>query len=430
MRGTLSRRTFNKLLFSGFAGSSLLFSGVPLMASASRGRVVIIGGGFGGATVARYLKKLDPAISVTLVEPKKVFHTCPMSNSVIGGLQSMPAIAHTYSVLRDRYGVEVIHDLAVLIDPVRKTVKLKGGRSLGYDRLVVSPGVDFIWNSIEGYSQSVAESTMPHAYEAGPQTLLLRRQLLGMKDGGTVIICSPKNPFRCPAAPYERASLIAYYLKKNKPKSKVIILDEKEVFTKQDLFMLAWDRLYPGMIEWRSASVGGKLERLDASTMTAVTEFGDEKAAVINVIPSQKAGEIAIRSGLADASGWCPVNPVTFESLIHSGIHVIGDSAMAGAMPRSGVAANTQAKALAGVLVKAFGGQDEGVNHLASLCYSLVAPGYAVSVAGAYIQSPEGIRENPETIHLTSMDATTAQLAGEAEQAVDWYRNISQDIWD
>jgi sulfide dehydrogenase [flavocytochrome c] flavoprotein subunit len=430
MENRISRRTFNKLLFSGLAGSSLLMSGAPLMASVKKARVVIIGGGFGGAAVARYLRQMDRAITVTLIESKTVFHTCPMSNYVIGGLNSMQDIAHNYRVLKNRYGVEVVHDTATVIDPVRKTVKLKGGRSIAYDRLVVSPGVDFIWDAIAGYSRKAAETSIPHAYEAGPQTLLLRKQLLALKDGEPVIICAPKNPFRCPAAPYERASLIAYYLKQHKPKSKVIILDEKEVFTKQDLFMLGWDRLYPGKIEWRSASVGGKVERIDPAKLMVSTEFGDEKAGVINVIPPQRAGRIAVDSGLTDSSGWCPVAPMTFESTLHPGIHIIGDAALLGNMPKSGTAANTQAKALAASLVASFGGRDEGAHNLASLCYSLLAPDYAISVAGAYNQTPEGIRDNPDSVHLTSMEATTVQLAGEAEQAVNWYKNISQDTWD
>jgi sulfide dehydrogenase [flavocytochrome c] flavoprotein subunit len=430
MGQSISRRNFNKLLLSGLAGSSILMSGVPLMAAAPKARVVIIGGGFGGATVARYLKKLDPAIAVTLIEPKTVFHTCPMSNYVIGGLNSMQDIAHNYRVLAGKYGVEVVHDTATAIDPVKKSVKLKGGKSIGYDRLVVSPGVDFIWDAIEGYSKKAAETVMPYAWEAGTQTLLLRRQLVALKDGDPVIICAPKNPFRCPAAPYERASLIAYYLKQHKPKSKVIILDEKEVFTKQDLFMLGWERLYPGKIEWRSASVGGKVQRLDPAKMTVSTEFGDEKGGVINVIPPQRAGSIAADSGLTDASGWCPVAPMTFESTLHPGIHVIGDAALLGNMPKSGTAANTQAKALAASLVASLGGHNDGGHNLASLCYSLLAPNYAISVAGAYNQTPEGIKDNPESVHLTSIEATTDQLAGEAEQAVNWYKNIAQDTWD
>jgi sulfide dehydrogenase [flavocytochrome c] flavoprotein subunit len=426
----ISRRAFNKLLFSGFAGSSLSLSVSPLLASSRKARIVIIGGGFGGASAAREIRKLDPSIAVTLVEPKKVFHTCPMSNWVLGGLKSMQDIAHTYHVLRGRYGVDVIHDTATAIDPVKKSVKLKGGRSLAYDRLVVSPGVDFIWDGIEGYSHQAAVTSMPYAWEAGPQTTLLRRQLLALRDGDPVIICAPKNPFRCPAAPYERASLIAHYLKTSKPKSKVIILDEKEVFTKQDLFMLAWDRLYPGKIEWRSASTGGKIERVDPSKMLVSTEFGDEKGGAVNVIPPQRAGSIAQDSGLADASGWCPVDFMTFESLIHPGIHVIGDAALMGAMPKSGTSANTQAKALASSLVALFGGRSSAEHHLSSLCYSLIAPRYAVSVSGTYIAKPEGLSDNPQEVHMTSIEATSDQLEAEANQALVWYRNISHDAWD
>ncbi|MBN1929659.1 MAG: FAD-dependent oxidoreductase [Chlorobiaceae bacterium] len=430
MDTTISRRAFNKLLLTGLAaGSSVLFSGLPVMASGSKARVVVIGGGFGGATVAKYLKMGDPSLAVTLVEPKKVFHTCPMSNSVIGGLQTMSFIAQRYDALRSRYGVEVMHDYATAVDPVKRTVMLKGGKSLAYDRLVVSPGVDFIWNSIEGYSEQAAESKIPHAYEAGPQTELLRRQLLAMNDGQTVIISAPKNPFRCPAAPYERAGLVANYLKKHKPKSKVIILDDKEVFTKQDLFMLGWDRLYPGMIEWRSASVGGRIERLDAATMTVATEFGDEKAGVINVIPPQKAGRIAVAAGLVDQTGWCPVNEVTFESLRQPGIHVIGDAAVVGPMPKSGVSANTQAKALASSLIVSFGGKPVETPDLASLCYSLIGPGYAVSVAGSYSRNGQTISEKPDAVRLTSMEATAQQLAEEAVQSDQWYHAITHDIW-
>lgn len=407
----------------------MMMSGLPVMASGAKARVVVIGGGFGGATVAKYLKIGDPSLAVTLVEPKTVFHTCPMSNSVIGGLRPMSFIAQRYDALRKQYGVEVVHDYAMTVDPVKKAVKLKGGQSLDYDRFVLSPGVDFIWDSIEGYSREAAESTMPHAYEAGPQTELLRGQLLAMKDGENVIIVAPKNPFRCPAAPYERASLIANYLKQHKPKSKIIILDDKEVFTKQDLFMLGWDRLYPGMIEWRSGSFGGHVESLDPAAMTVATEFGDEKGGVINVIPPQKAGHIAFAAGLVDNVGWCPVDEVSFESLKQPGIHVIGDAALVGPMPKSGVSANSQAKVLAATLIESFGGKAAETLDLSSLCYSLIGPGYAVSVAGAYSRRAKGITEKPEAVHLTSMEATSKQLAEEAVQSDQWYHAITHDIW-
>ncbi len=425
----ISRRGFNRLLLAGAVEAGLLTSTTQAVAAVSRARVVIIGGGFGGATVARYLRLGDPSVRVTLVEPKQVFYTCPLSNSVIGGLKNLRAIAQTYTELADRYGVRVIHDQATAVEPVQKTIRLAGGDVLAYDRLVMAPGVDFIWEAIEGYSERVARSSMPHAYDAGAQTALLRRQLVALQDGQNVIIVAPKNPFRCPAAPYERASLIANDLKYEKPKSKIIILDEKDVFTKQDLFMLGWDRLYPGLIEWRSGSFGGKVERVNAARMTVATEFGDEKGGVINVIPPQKAGRIAFEAGLVDAAGWCPIDPISFESRKQPGIHVIGDAAMMSPMPKSGMAANTQGKWLASWLVSAFGGQPAKPAGLSSLCFSLIGPDYAVSVAVGYDQTQTGLRERPDTVRLTSKAATTRELAAEAVQSEQWYQAITRDIW-
>jgi sulfide dehydrogenase [flavocytochrome c] flavoprotein chain len=429
MRQHVSRRDFNKLLLSGLAGSAL----GPLVpfqrASASAKRVVIIGGGFGGAAAAKYLRKLDPSIAVTLIEPKAVYYTCPFSNWVIGGLRRMEDIAHTYTVLRNRYQVTIIGDVAVALDPLRSTVRLKSGKVLNYDRLIVSPGIDFKWDAIEGYSQSVAESRMPHVFQGGAQTVLLRKQLVSMKDGGTVLVCPPGGQFRCPAAPYERASLIAYYLKQHKPKSKIIILDDKEKFSKQELFMQGWDRRYPGMIEWRSAAAGGKVSAVHAASMTVSTEFGDEKGAVINVIPPQKAGKIAFDGGLTDASGWCPVNPVTFESAIHPGVHVIGDSTVAGAMPKSGFAASSQGKVAAAAIVNLFQGRVPSSPTLVSTCYSLIGPGYAISVAGVYRLSVDGIVEIKGAGGLTPLDADNDHLKEEAAYADGWYENISRDNW-
>lgn len=432
MNDHLSRRKFNKLLLAGVAGT--LFSqfgntGQVIAGGSLRKRVVVVGGGFGGATAARYLKLYDPSIEVTLVEPKTVFHTCPMSNLVIGGMKRMNDISHTYQELRNRHGVRVIADRAVSIDAVARRVRLGRGGVLGYDRLVVSPGVSFRWDAIAGYSENLAGTRLPHAYEAGPQTELLRRQLLAMPDGGNVIISPPANQFRCPAAPYERASLIAWYLKAHKPKSKVIILDAKDGFTKQDLFMQGWERRYPGMIEWRSGSGGGKIERIDAEAMTVATEFGDEKASVINIIPPQRAGKVAVDAGLADASGWCPVDPLTFESTLHPGIHVIGDAIQGTPMPKSGTAANIQGKIVAGVIAGIFRGKPQPQHQLASLCYSLVDTGYAISVKGTYTRTPQGFIENTRDIVLTPMDASAAQLSAEAGLAAAWYRQISADTW-
>ena len=293
MGQNITRRDFSKLMLAGVAGSAVGLSGFSPKAYCATKRVVVIGGGFGGASAAKYLKKLDPTLKVTLVEPKSVFYTCPFSNWVLGGLKEMEDIGQTFTVLKNKYNVDVIADSAVAIDAVNSTVRLKGGKTLQYDRLVVSPGIDFKYEAIEGYSRKASEKQMPHAYEAGPQTERLQKQLHEMKDGGTVLICPPGNPFRCPPGPYERASLIAHYLKEKKPRSKVVILDAKEKFSKQGLFKKGWERLYPGMIEWRPASAGGKVLSVNPSAMTVTTDFGPEKGDVINVIPPQQAGKIA-----------------------------------------------------------------------------------------------------------------------------------------
>ncbi len=429
MSHKLTRRDFNKLLLTGVAGSAFSLFGTSNTAFASSKRVVVIGGGFGGAAAAKYLRKLDPSISVTLVEPKAVFYTCPLSNWVLGGLKTMEDIAHTYTVLKNKYKVNVIADVVTDVDVTRSTVKLKGGQTLGYDRLIVSPGIDFKWDSVTGYSESVANSKMPHAYQAGPQTILLHKQLQAMRDGGKVLICPPGNPFRCPPGPYERASLIAGYLKEQKPKSKIIILDPKEKFSKQALFKKGWERLYPGMIEWRSGAMGGKVTKVDAATMSVTTEFGVENADVINFIPAQKAGKIAFDAGLTDATGWCPVNPVSFESTIHPGIHVIGDSSIAGAMPKSGFAASSQGKVAAAAIVRLFQGKVPAAPSLVNTCYSLLARNYGISVAGVYKLTVEGIVEIKEAGGLTPLDADDDQLKEEALFALGWYKNISMDTW-
>ncbi len=429
MSNSLSRRDFNKLLLSAAAASAFGLLGSTHTAFATSKRVVVIGGGFGGAAAAKYLRKLDPSLSVTLVEPKRIFYTGPFSNSVLGGMNTMEDIAQTYSRLKHKYHVNIISDSAVIIDAVKSAVKLKSGLVLHYDRLIVSPGIDFRWDAIEGYSESIAGSKIPHAWQAGAQTVLLHDQLLGMKDGGRVLIAPPVNPFRCPPGPYERASLIAGYLKARKPKSKIIILDSKEKFAKQALFKKGWERLYPGMIEWRSGAGGGRIMKVDASAMAVTTESGVEKGDVINIIPQQKAARIAVESGLTDATGWCPVHPVSFESTIYPGIHVIGDAAVAGAMPKSGFAASSQGKVAAAAIVRLFQGKVPASPSLVNTCYSMLSAEYAISVAGVYRLTVEGIVEVREAGGLTPIDADDNQLRAEALFARGWYKNITQDTW-
>lgn len=395
----------------------------------SMGRVVIVGGGFGGATCARYVKRFAPETDVTLVERDVRFVTCPFSNTVLGGLRSIEDITHDYGRLAQKYGVNVIHDSAVGIDPVTKKVTLGGGQQLGYDKLVVSPGIDFRWEGVDGYSAE-ASRRIPHAWKAGDQTLLLRRQLEAMPDGGVFIMAPPANPFRCPPGPYERASMLAHYFKQAKPRAKILILDAKEKFSKQGLFEQGWAQRYPGMIEWVSGTAGGRVSGVDVEGMAVLNEIGDRfKADVINIIPPQKAGRIAHEAGLTDTTGWCPVNQRTFESTIHKDVHVIGDASIAGKMPKSGFAANSQGKVCAAAVVTSLMGTDMPEPSYVNTCYSLVAPDYGISVAAVYRLSGNSIVGVKGAGGVSPKDADAEFRRREADYAYGWYQSITGDVF-
>ncbi len=424
----LTRRQFTTALGAGGGALALGTLGMPLPLRAASARVVVIGGGFGGATTAKYLRMMDPGLDVTLVEPKKVFHTCPFSNTVLGGMNKLDYIAHSYDAMQKTHGVKVINDMAAGIDPVAKKVTLAGGGTLEYDRAVVSPGVDFRWDQVNGHGADTADK-IPHAWHAGPQTAILRSQLEAMPDGGTVLICPPGNPFRCPPGPYERASMIAHYLKTNKPKSKILILDAKGKFSKQGLFMQGWEELYGGLIEWRASDSGGKVSRVDVGGMAVETEFGMEKGDVINFIPPQKAGKIAFAAGLTNDKGWCPVNQKTFESTIHKGIHVIGDACIAGKMPKSGFSANSQGKVTAAAIVAELGGKQAVSPSFANTCYSLVSPTYGISVAAVYRLGDKGIGPVKGAGGVSPMDGNDKFRQQEASYAEGWYLSITKDMF-
>jgi len=393
-------------------------------------RVVVVGGGFGGATCAKYLRIYDPALNVTLVEQNANYITCPGSNWMLGGMRTIEDLTQKYSALRDKYGVNVVNDRVTGVDPGKRLVKLASGKVIEYDRLVMSPGIDFRWNAIEGYDEA-ASLVMPHAWKAGPQTLLLQKQLQAMPDGGTVIINPPPMPFRCPPGPPERASMIAYYLKAHKPKSKILILDAKDDFSKKGLFMAAWNELYPGMIEWVPASKGGKVVRVDTKTNTVFTDGGDShKADVVNIIAPQRAAQIATATGLANDSGWCPVNQHTFESTLVPGIHVIGDSSVAGALPKSGHAANNIGKMTAAAIVSLFRGTKVPLPSHVNTCYSLVSPDYGISIAAVYRLGEDGMLAGVKGAGGTSpADASTLQRKQEAGYAQGWYTSITADTF-
>ena len=400
----------------------------PAVASAQgAGRVVVVGGGFGGATAARTLKRLQPGLSVTLVEPNPVYTSCPFSNSVLAGLREMPQQQFGYDAVKAA-GVTVAPTSATAVDAAGRSVTLADGTKLAWDRLVLSPGIDFDWGAIPGYDEAAAEK-MPHAWKAGAQTVLLRQQLMAMKDGGLVVMSAPANPFRCPPGPYERASLIAYWLNIWKPKSKLLLLDSKDAFSKQRLFQNGWDQLYPGAIEWVPLSKGGKVTSVDPATLTLVTEFGSHKADVANVIPPQKAGAIAAKAGVADRTGWCPVEPVAFESTLQPGIHVLGDAAIMGAMPKSAFAANAQAKVCAAAIVELLAGRPPQQPLLINTCYSLLAADYGISIAGVYRPDKGLLAEVPGAGGVSALNAVGGLRGQEALYASSWFRTITAETF-
>ena len=424
----ITRRHFIKVVGSSAAAVGL--AGFPIIGQGnSKGRVVIIGGGYGGATAAKYLRLADPTIQVTLIDKGQQYVSCPMSNEVLSGERNFDSINVSYSALNTRHGINVVQGFVTEIDPVKKNVRTVCGQNFQYDRLIVSPGVDFRWGAIEGYDRN-AVTAMPHAWFAGPQTLLLRKQLEAMKNGGMVIIVAPPNPYKCPPGPYERASQIAHYLKHHKPKSKVLILDHKDKFSKQGLFKQGWDQHYPGMITCVAGNNDGKVEGLDPAMMTVFTEFEEYKGDVINVIPPQQAGEIARQAGLTDKSDWCPINQKTFESTIHKEVHVIGDASIAGKMPKSGYAANSQGKVCAAAVAALMNGETVAEPSYLNTCYSLITPKHAVSVAAVYQLNGEGQIVGIKGAGGTSlMDAAPWEREMEAKHARSWFRNIKSDTF-
>jgi sulfide dehydrogenase [flavocytochrome c] flavoprotein subunit len=421
----INRRNFIKAAGSAAAVSAIGFPAIA--ASGGKKKVVIVGGGVGGATAAKYIRRADTTVEVTLIEPNEHYYTCFMSNEVLGGGRSMDSIKFGYDGLR-KHGVTVVHDAATAIDAKARTVTTKGGKSFSYDRCIVAPGISFADN-IEGYDMAAAEK-MPHAWKAGPQTALLRKQLEAMPDGGMVLIAPPPNPFRCPPGPYERACQIAHYLKNHKPKSKILIIDKKDKFSKQKLFTQAWDRHYKGMIEWvKAVDTGGGVKSVNAGAGTVNTEFEEYKPAVANIIPAQKAGKIAQVAGLTDDKGWCPIDGKTFESTLHKGIHVIGDAAIQSPLPKSGYAANSEAKVVAAAVVDLVNGREPGTPSWVNTCYSIVAPDDGISVAMVYNLVDGKVAKVAGSGGLTPMDSSASDRAREVQYAHSWFMNITQDIF-
>jgi sulfide dehydrogenase [flavocytochrome c] flavoprotein subunit len=414
--------------FGGGLASALGLACVPAFAVERRSapRVAVIGGGAGGATVARYLAIAGKDLNITLVEPKKRYTTCFFSNLYLAGLRSFDSLTHGYETLSERYGIHVIHDRVAAIDPAAKTIRLASDVRVPYDRLVLAPGIAFKDGAIAGYDEAAAE-IMPHAWIAGPQTQLLRRQLEAMPDGGVFVLAAPSDPFRCPPGPYERASLVAAYFKRHKPKSKILILDAKDNFFEQDLFQDAWNRHYPGMIEWLPAQFIGAIEAVDVKDRSIRTATQVFKADIANVIPPQMAASVAQEAGLADKTGWCPIDPVTFESTLQRDIHLVGDAVILGDMPKSAFAANSQAKACAFAIATVLTGADSARQFLFNTCFTILAPDDAVSDAISFKNA--GGKISIEQIVFSKLDDSAASRAQEMRESNGWYDAFTRDIF-
>jgi NADPH-dependent 2,4-dienoyl-CoA reductase/sulfur reductase-like enzyme len=392
----------------------------------AKARVVVIGGGIGGATVAKYLALNSPIVDVTLVEPQQTYATCFFSNLYLAGLRPFASLAHGYEALGKRYGISVVHETAETIDTRARTVTLSSGSKLAYDRLVVAPGIAFREGALRGYDAAAME-VIPHAWKAGSQSTLLRRQLESMEDGGLFVLVVPPDPIRCPPAPYERASLVASYFWRSKPRSKILILDAKDNFQAQELFEDGWNRHYPGMIEWLPAQFTGGVSAVDAKSLTAITDGEAFKAAVLNVIPAQMAGHLAQHAGLADASGWCPVDPVTFESTKQPRVHLVGDSIIGGDMPKSAFCANSQAKACAFAIVADLSGSARFAPHLFNTCYTHIGPDDAFSNAITF--KPVDGQLKRVASFVSKVEESIEVRRGTARAADGWYDAFTHDVF-
>jgi NADH dehydrogenase FAD-containing subunit len=419
----VTRREFLRWVSAASAGT--VMAGLTAPASAAAPRVVVIGGGFGGATAAKYIRMWAPDIQVTLVERGRQFISCPLSNRVLAGVWALGDLTRDYSALSYKWGVRLMHDEAIDIDVDKQAVKLAGGAVLPYDRLIVSPGVDLLFGEIPGLQTSEAREKVLHAWKAGPQTVALRRQLEAMADGGVYAISVPRSPYRCPPGPYERACQVAWYFSTRKPRSKVLILDANDkVQSKEALFTKAWKEMYPGIVEYRPNS---QLIDVDARTLTAKLEFEDVKADVLNIVPPQRAAEIAAKAGLINVNNkWCAIDWLTFESTARKNIHVLGDAVMAAPlMPKSGHMANQHAKVCAAAVIDLLHG--EPVNPapmVTNTCYSFVSDKEVIHVASVHKYDPE--KKTLVTVP-GSGGVSSAPSTAEGGFAESWGRNIWSD---
>lgn len=420
----LTRRQFG--LFTGASAAALMLP--TYLRAQGKPRVVVIGGGAGGATAARYIAKdSDGAIDVTLIDDAEMFTTCFFSNLYVGGFRSFESITHSYDTLQSSYGITKVTGRAVKVDRDTKMVMMADGTSVPYDRLVVSPGIDLIWDSVEGYSEEVSEIA-PHAWKAGPQTKILKAKLDAIENGQQILMVPPPNPYRCPPGPYERASMMAHVLKsKGLTESKIIILDPKPKFSKQGVFQEGWEKHYPGMIEWYGPDVHGGIASVDVEAGTVETDLDSFKGAFMNVIPAQKAGAIAASAGLTDDSGFCPIKPESMRSTVDDAIFVIGDACIAGDMPKSGFSANSQAKVAAMNIRGDLVGSKVFPARYANTCWSLIETDDDIKVGAQYAPGDGKIASTQGFI--SQMHEDDAVRKANFEESVGWYAGITADMF-
>jgi len=418
----------NRRLFIGSSVVAAASLSAPMVLGATgKPRVVIIGGGAGGATAARYIAKGSKgAIDVTLIEPTRTYYTCFFSNLYIGGFRDFSSIGHTYGKLAAEYGINVVHDWAVGVDRDAKSVTLAGGGKLAYDRLIISSGIDFKEGAVEGWDLS-SQNKMPHAYKAGSQTQLLKAQVDAMPAGGTFAMVAPPNPFRCPPGPYERVSMVAHQLKANNPTAKILIVDPKPKFSKQGLFEEGWNNHYAGMIERVGPDFGGDMVSVNPDEMTVTIDGEVNKVDVCNVIPAMKAGKIADIAGVTNDKGWAPVNAVDMSSKMDANIHVLGDASQQGDMPKSGFSANSQAKVCANAVRGALTGSKVFPAKFANTCWSLINEDDGIKVGASYEATAEKIKKIDGFVSKTGENAETRKET--FEESVGWYNGISTDMF-
>jgi len=420
--------TFNRRTFLGTAVAATGTLAAPMVQAAGHGkpRVVVVGGGAGGATAARYIAK-DSAgeIDVTLIEPSRQYYTCFFSNLYIGGFREMNSLGHSYGGLAAEYGINVVHDWAVGVDNDAKMVALAGGGMVPYDRLILSPGIDFVDGSVAGWDLS-AQNAMPHAYKAGSQTELLKAQIMAMPQGGTYAMVAPPNPYRCPPGPYERISMVAHLLKETNPTAKIIVADPKPKFSKMGLFQEGWANHYEGMIDWIGEDFGGGNVEVDPGAMTVSIDGEVTKVDACNVIPAMKAGRIAELAGVTEGN-WAPVNAVDMSSKIDPNIHILGDASSQGDMPKSGFSANSQAKVCANAVRGALTGSRVFPARFANTCWSLIDTNDGVKVGATYEATEEKIAKVDGFISATGEDAATREAT--YQESIGWYDGITADMF-